>query len=180
MLGPIAAASLLAPNARTPAPTTPARSPRQPAWRIATAGRLRYPKALTDRVARIVRHHMFQVGKGDPLRARRFLAKHGAEVAFELVDHKHADFLAKRDADRAPPLADIDKLLHFRETLEEALSSPHRLADLAVNGDDLIAAGFKPGPELGRVLRELLHAVVEDPARNTRAELLERAIRTLK
>jgi tRNA nucleotidyltransferase/poly(A) polymerase len=139
--------------------------------------RLRYPNALTDRVVRIVRHHMFQVGKGDDLRARRFLAKHGDELAFELVDHKHADYLAKRDAHRDPPLADIEKLLRFRATLERALDSPHRLADLAVNGDDLIAAGFAAGPELGRVLRELLHDVVEDPARNTRTELLERARR---
>jgi len=139
--------------------------------------RLRYPNALTDRVVRIVRHHMFQVGKGDELRARRFLAKHGDELAFELVDHKHADYLAKRDADRDPPLADIEKLLSFRDTLERALSSPHRLADLAINGDDLIAAGFEAGPELGRVLRELLHDVVEDPARNTRTELLDRAQR---
>ena len=139
--------------------------------------RLRYPNALTDRVVRIVRHHMFQVGKGDDLRARRFLAKHGDGLAFELVDHKHADYLAKRDADRDPPLADIEKLLRFRETLERAVDSPHRLADLAINGDDLIAAGFEAGPELGRVLRGLLHDVVEDPARNTRAELLERARR---
>lgn len=139
--------------------------------------RLRYPNALTDRVVRIVRHHMFQVGKGDALRARRFLAKHGDELAFELVDHKHADFLAKRDVDREPPLADIEKLLRFRGTLERALSSPHRLADLAINGDDLIAAGFEPGPELGRVLKALLHDVVEDPARNTRDELLARAQR---
>ena len=139
--------------------------------------RLRHPNALRDRVTRIVRHHMFQIGKGDALRARRFLAKHGDEVAFELVDHKEADFLAKRDTTRDPPVADIEKLLRFRETLERALDSPHRLADLAINGDDLIAAGLEPGPDLGRVLRELLHDVVEDPALNTRAELLERARR---
>jgi putative nucleotidyltransferase with HDIG domain len=39
--------------------------------------RLRYPNALRDRVVRIVRHHMFKVGKGDPVHARRFLAKYG-------------------------------------------------------------------------------------------------------
>ncbi|HVH51140.1 MAG TPA: hypothetical protein VM690_03275, partial [Gaiellaceae bacterium] len=115
--------------------------------------------------------------KGDALRARRFLARYGDELAFELVDHKHADYLAKRDAERDPPLADIEKLLRFRETLQGALSSPHRLADLAINGDDLIAAGFKAGPDLGRVLRQLLHDVVEDPSCNTRAVLLERARR---
>ena len=139
--------------------------------------RLRYPNSLTDRVVRIVRNHMFQVGKGDELRARRFLAKHGDELAFELVDHKHADFLAKRDDERDPPLADIERLLRFREILEGALSSAHRLSDLAVNGDDLIAAGIEPGPDLGRVLKALLHDVVEDPACNTRDELLARARR---
>src|SRR3989440_5043020 len=34
--------------------------------------RLRYPNALRARVVRIVRHHMFRVGRGDPVRARRF------------------------------------------------------------------------------------------------------------
>jgi tRNA nucleotidyltransferase/poly(A) polymerase len=137
--------------------------------------RLRYPNALRERVVRIVRHHMFQVGKGDALRARRFLARYGDQLAFELVDHKHADFLAKRGPRHEPPLADIDKLLRFRKTLDSELSSPHRLADLAVNGDDLIEIGLAPGPDLGRVLRELLHDVVEEPASNTREELLRRA-----
>ena len=158
----------------------PGRSPQsheQVGAQLAAAAlrRLRYPNALRERVVRIVRHHMFQVGKGDSLRARRFLAKYGDELAFELVDHKHADFLAKRGPEHEPPLADIEKLLRFRATLERELSSPHRLADLAVNGDDLIELGLEPGPELGRVLRELLHDVVEDPARNTRQELLRRA-----
>src|SRR5579864_3615515 len=41
MLGPIAAVTGVPPlSARTPAPTMPASRPRQPAWRIATAGRL--------------------------------------------------------------------------------------------------------------------------------------------
>src|SRR5262249_7561574 len=46
--------------------------------------RLRYPNELRKRVVHIARHHMFDVGKGDPVRARRFLARHGDEVAFEL------------------------------------------------------------------------------------------------
>jgi tRNA nucleotidyltransferase (CCA-adding enzyme) len=59
--------------------------------------------------------------------------------------------------------------------VKQELSSPHRLRDLAVDGDDLIAAGFPAGPQLGRVLDELLDAVVDDPALNTRDELLARA-----
>jgi tRNA nucleotidyltransferase (CCA-adding enzyme) len=137
--------------------------------------RLRYPNALRDRVCRIVRHHMFQVGRGDELRARRFLAKHGDELAFQLVDHKEADFLGKRGASGPPPLDDIEKLRRFRGVLERERKQPHRLADLAVDGRDLIAIGFTPGPELGRTLHELLREVVDDPSRNTRDDLVRRA-----
>jgi tRNA nucleotidyltransferase (CCA-adding enzyme) len=137
--------------------------------------RLRYPNALRERVCRIVRHHMFQVGKGDELRARRFLAKHGDELAFQLVDHKEADYRGKRGTDGPPPLEDIEKLRRFRGVLERERTQPHRLADLAVDGRDLIAIGFTPGPELGRTLHELLREVVEDPSRNTHAALVRLA-----
>jgi tRNA nucleotidyltransferase (CCA-adding enzyme) len=137
--------------------------------------RLRYPNALRDRVCRIVRHHMFQVGKGDELRARRFLAKHGDEIAFQLVDHKEADFLGKRGSEGPPPLEDVEKLRAFRKTLQRERKQPHRLADLAVDGSDLIELGFRPGPELGRALHELHRDVVDDPARNTRTVLLRLA-----
>ena len=54
---------------------------------------------------------------------------------------------------------------------------PLSLSDLAVNGDDLIAAGVRPGPEVGETLARLLDEVLEDPGRNTREHLLSRALR---
>jgi tRNA nucleotidyltransferase (CCA-adding enzyme) len=141
--------------------------------------RLRYPNALRDRVVRIVRHHMFQVASGDAFRARRFLAKHGDELAFELLDHKEADFRGKRGPADVP-VDDLAKVGRFRTMLECERKSPHRLADLAVDGNDLMELGFQPGPELGHVLRDLLHDVVEDPAKNTRDELLRRAARRMR
>ncbi len=137
--------------------------------------RLRYPNALRSRVLRIIRHHMFRLGRGDALRARRFLAKHGDEVAFELLDHKEADYRGKPGADGRPPLGDMEKLHRFRQLLKKERAHPHRLADLAVDGNDLLGLGFKPGPALGHVLRELLHEVVDDPSANNRAALLRRA-----
>ena len=137
--------------------------------------RLRYPNALRDRVVRIVRYHMFQIGKADGLRARRFLAKHGDDLAFQLVDHKEADYRGKPGIDGQPPLEDLEKLAEFRRVLQRERRHPHRLKDLAVDGDDLIAMGIPPGPELGRLLHDLLHDVVEDPSRNTKTELLRRA-----
>jgi tRNA nucleotidyltransferase (CCA-adding enzyme) len=122
---------------------------------------------------------MFHVGTGDARRARRFLAKYGDELAFELVEHKEADYRGKRSTGEAP-IADLDKLDHFRQMLRREQSSPHRLADLAVDGNDLIELGFTPGPELGHVLRDLLHDVVDEPSENTRDALLRRAGEVLK
>jgi tRNA nucleotidyltransferase/poly(A) polymerase len=137
--------------------------------------RLRYPNALRKQVVRIVRRHMFQPGKGDARRARRFLRRNG-EIAFDLLDHKRADLLGKRGTEgEPPPLDEIEALDRFREVVKQERSSPHRLRDLAVDGNDLIAAGFRPGPQLGRVLHELLDAVVDEPALNTRDQLLARA-----
>jgi len=133
--------------------------------------RLRYPTDLRKRVVRIVRSHMLDPGKADPVRARRLLARYGAGLLFDLLDHKEADLRGKgRPADE-----DLAKLDRFRTVVKQEQGSPHRLADLAVSGDDLIALGYAPGPAIGQALQTLLHEVVDDPDRNTRALLLERA-----
>jgi tRNA nucleotidyltransferase (CCA-adding enzyme) len=138
--------------------------------------RLRYPNALRTRVVRIVRRHMFQPGKGDERRARRFLRRNGDELAFDLLDHKQADLLGKRGTEgEPPPYEELERLVRFREVVEQQLSSPHRLRDLAVDGNDLLELGFEAGPQLGRVLHGLLDAVVDEPGLNTRDELLARA-----
>lgn len=51
---------------------------------------------------------------------------------------------------------------------------PLAVGDLAVNGDDLLAAGVRPGPDVGAALSRLLSDVLDDPARNTRDQLLAR------
>ncbi|MEP6590113.1 MAG: tRNA cytidylyltransferase [Gemmatimonadota bacterium] len=47
--------------------------------------------------------------------------------------------------------------------------------ELAINGDDLMRAGIAPGPAVGRILTQLLDAVLDDPALNTGDQLLARA-----
>jgi tRNA nucleotidyltransferase (CCA-adding enzyme) len=141
----------------------------------AALDRLRYPTDLRKRVARIVRAHMIDPGRADPLRARRLLARHGAGVVFDLLDHKEADLRGKRHPGEPVSENDLDRLARFRVVVEQEVSSPHRLRDLAIGGDDLIMIGYPAGPELGRALDTLLDEVVHDPALNTRETLLERA-----
>jgi tRNA nucleotidyltransferase (CCA-adding enzyme) len=73
------------------------------------------------------------------------------------------------------PSEELEALAQLRTLLERERSQPHRLADLAVDGDDLLGLGFTEGPEVGRTLESLLDAVVEEPELNTRERLLERA-----
>ena len=49
------------------------------------------------------------------------------------------------------------------------------LKTLAIGGKDLIALGITPGPDMGELLQSLLEEVLEEPERNTREYLLERA-----
>lgn len=55
-----------------------------------------------------------------------------------------------------------------------AAHDPLTLKDLAVGGDDLIALGVRPGPEIGEMLARLLEEVLDDPKRNQRDHLLDR------
>jgi tRNA nucleotidyltransferase (CCA-adding enzyme) len=133
--------------------------------------RLRYPTGLHARVVRIVRHHPFRLdGPLDGLRARRFLAAHGERLARDLVDHKRADLCAKTVSPEEHAAVE-----RFAELLERERGSPHRIADLAIDGADLIALGFQEGPALGDALRTLLGEVVDDPAKNTKEQLAGRA-----
>ena len=63
----------------------------------------------------------------------------------------------------------------YRRALRIAYRDPIELADLAVDGEDLQRDGIARGPALGKILRRLLDWVVEEPARNTRDQLLARA-----
>lgn len=60
--------------------------------------------------------------------------------------------------------------LHQRRSLQPIWS----LQDLAITGLDLITAGVPEGPGIGKVLNQLAHWVLQEPARNEKGELLSR------
>ena len=133
--------------------------------------RLRYPTRLRAYVARLVQEHPFDPeGEPSAVDARRFLARHGERLALDLIAHRTADLAGK-----TVPRSEWDWLRRFRMLVEQERVQPHRLADLDVDGADLIATGFSEGPQLGQVLRTLLAEVVDDPELNRREHLLSRA-----
>jgi tRNA nucleotidyltransferase (CCA-adding enzyme) len=91
---------------------------------------------------------------------RRWLARHG-EVAHDVVA------VSEPRSRRADLLSAIRAI--------EAAGDPLSVRELAVGGEDLKAAGLVAGKAMGEVLRQLLDDVLEEPWRNTREWLLERA-----
>ena len=80
--------------------------------------------------------------------------------------------LAQSDYLREEKLRNIDETAElYREILQKGQCVT--LKELAVTGSDLIAAGMKPGKELGRILEYFLEVVMEEPDRNTKEELLK-------
>jgi len=133
--------------------------------------RLRYPTRLREYVVRLVREHPFTLeDEPAPVDARRFLARHGERLARDLLAHRAADLAGK-----TVPATEWERLERFRTLVEQERTQPHRLADLAVDGSDLIAVGFSEGPALGQALQTLLDEVVEEPERNRPEYLLGRA-----
>lgn len=62
----------------------------------------------------------------------------------------------------------------FVEQVNQAVEQKacYRMADLAVNGDDLRSVGISPGPMIGTILNALLDAVMDGILPNTHDELL--------
>jgi hypothetical protein len=74
----------------------------------------------------------------------------------------------------APPAGRVRSV--YRRAVRIAYSGHLTLADLAVSGSDLMAAGIPRGPSVGRILHRLLDAVVEDPSVNVTEPLLALAL----
>jgi len=132
--------------------------------------RLREPRAASERVALLIRNHMFTYdgGWGDGA-VRRLIAKIGQEALEELFLLREADDVG---SGLQPGDAGLDEL---RQRVAEQLAARVALdrADLAVDGFDLIRElGLEPGPVLGRILDDLLEQVIADPALNDRPTLL--------
>jgi len=132
--------------------------------------RLRFSNEETKAVTTLVRYHMRPIDCG-PAGVRRLIRDLGPWFS-EWRSLKLADSPPKMTAEEfASRLARFDEMV--RDEAERSKAAPW--GALAIDGNDLIALGMRPGPGLGRLLRELEEAVIENPSLNVRATLLERA-----
>lgn len=132
--------------------------------------RLAFPHRQVERGARLVRHHMFAYSsEWTDAAVRRFIRRSGVALLPDLFALRQADNIASGVVEPHP--GGLPEL-QARVGLELA-SHPLSTRQLAVHGDDLVQAlGVPPGPLIGRLLARLLEAVLDDPRRNDRAQLL--------
>lgn len=136
---------------------------------------LAFPRHEVERVAGLVRQHMFGYSPSwTDAAVRRFLRRVGVEAIDDLLALREADNVGSGQRRAEHRLAEL------RERVAGELRARHalRLGDLAVDGDDVrTALGIAAGPEVGRILRALLDLVVAEPDLNERAPLLAAARR---
>lgn len=117
--------------------------------------------ALGPEIEGIVRE-----GRPAPAQIRQWVSRIGrlnTDVFFRIA-------AARWTAARAFPPEIIRSL--YGRAVRAAFRDPVEIGDLAIDGNDLLAAGIPPGPRIRQILQSVLDQVLEDPKRNTREYLL--------
>ena len=134
--------------------------------------RLKTDNETRRSVAKLVRYHDLTCGlTGKSIRKAINLL--GEDLFPLYLEVKDADTRAQSDFRFQEKMDYLEEVrLLYRKILEEGdcLS----LKDLAVNGKDLIAAGMKPGREIGEVLGAMYRDVIDDPEHNNKDYLMEK------
>jgi poly(A) polymerase/tRNA nucleotidyltransferase (CCA-adding enzyme) len=134
--------------------------------------RLKFPKKFIEKVAMLVRNHMFV---SDPERlteagARRIIKRVGLENISDLINLRIADRLGM-----GRPKARPYRLRKVEYLIEKVSKDPISVAMLKIKGDDIMRLlKIEPGPKIGAINDVLLAEVIEDPKKNTKVYLEKR------
>jgi hypothetical protein len=131
------------------------------------------PRALQERVAHLILHHMFMYEPNwTDAAVRRFIRKVGPGSIADLLALRAADNVGSGQPAEAGHLTELES----RVKAEIASNLVLGRGQLAIDGNDLIVElGMPRGRELGRLLDELTDRVVAEPALNERSILLDMA-----
>ncbi len=138
--------------------------------------RLHVSKDLVERVALLVREHMFVY---DPETVtlkgvRRLLQRVGTENIDDLFDLREADRIGS-----GVPKAQPYRLRYLKAMVDKVKTDPVSAKMLKVNGEDvMLELTIPPGPRVGAILAILLEDVLDNPNLNTK-ELLTKRVKEL-
>lgn len=134
--------------------------------------RLKFDNETKHKVLELIKLHDAPIEPSE-CAVKRVLNKLSEEQFYNLIALKRADNLGQSPLYRERQ-RHYDKLVEIAEEIiaqEQCFS----LKDLCVNGSDLISIGFKPGKEIGEMLKFLLEEVIDGKIENERQKLLDLA-----
>ena len=132
--------------------------------------RLKAPTALRQQVVALIQRHMTPL-EADKKLLRRRLGSYGLDETLDLLALQQADFLGKGTKEETNHFSQVALMIHQIQEEDSCLS----VKDLAINGSDLIALGFTPGPKIRHCLESLLLAIQDETLTNQKEALLEAA-----
>lgn len=150
--------------------------------------RMKFPSSEIKRVVLLIKNHMFyyphvEEGMTDEEKerielhqwtdsaVRRFLQRVGIENIDDLFKLRLADAQSNPMTAFKP-----EEITLLQQRISNVLHQDMalKITDLKINGNDLELLGIPKGPEVGRILKELLEMVLDDPMLNTKEKLMEK------
>lgn len=135
--------------------------------------RLRFSGELADKITKLVRWHLFyyNVGEVTETSVRRLVANIGKENVEDLIKVREADRIGS-----GVPKAKPYKLRHLQFMIDKVARDPLSPKLLKMNGSELMALlKIDPGPKVGMIINALMDEVLDEPSKNTKQYLEERA-----
>lgn len=133
--------------------------------------RMRFSNDVRQQVVTLVKYHDADI-KPEAKYIKRWLNKLGSEHLLRcLIMLKYSDISgqAVKNIERLREVGELFTVLG--DVIEQ--QACFSLKNLAVNGGDLIAAGMKPGKEIGAALNQMLELVLNDECANDKDALLK-------
>ncbi len=131
--------------------------------------RLKLDKHSTEYISNLIWEHDNRI-PAQMQSVKRFVSKHDFRFMFDYLEVRRADTYAQSDYKRKEKLHELDELARLTiELMEENCCL--KIADLAVNGNDIMSLGFS-GKEIGDWLDKLLQQVIDGTLANEREALL--------
>jgi tRNA nucleotidyltransferase/poly(A) polymerase len=143
---------------------------------IQALNRLKFPKKEIEKIAKLVRYHLFYYNPGEvgESSVRRLVRQVGPENTEELLQVRMADRIGS-----GVPKAEPYKLRHLKYLIEKVAQDPISSKMLKIDGRDIMRIlKIKEGPKIGQALDILLSFVLDDPKKNKK-DLLEKEVKKL-
>lgn len=139
--------------------------------------RLRYDKNTTSAIVQLISEHDNRFDS-NPKKIKRILNKLGPENGKRLIAVQKADNLAQNPEQVRNGLQSIIESEKIMDRII-AENQVFSLAQLEISGKDLIAMGVKPGPDIGRILQQILDDVIDCKIENVKDALCSEVLKYL-